>query len=202
MAFKDEDIQSAYEEEVGQWNIPTPEPPPPSPPGGHIDTSGFDVLIARLQLLPAVAKGNSLNNLLEVAERVMEDSRENYCPFESGDLKLSGVVGPGEDAASVILMYGEVGSGAEDYALEQHENMSYDHSAPKHSGIGGPKYLERPMLIHHQEFVEAVEQGLKSTVEMTSTGWASGDWKQIKRVYKGYSRGGSIVAPHYQRVKK
>lgn len=31
------------------------------------------------------------------------------------------------------------------YALDQHENMSYDHSPEHGKGGGGPKYLERPL---------------------------------------------------------
>jgi hypothetical protein len=34
----------------------------------------------------------------------------------------------------------------EKYALEQHENMEYDHH-----GIGGPKYLERPFMLKQPE---------------------------------------------------
>lgn len=72
----------------------------------------------------------------EVAEEIMQDSRENYCPVVSGRLKASGKVV--REASSsmryqVRLVYDAP------YAEVVHER-------PKSYGQGKNKYLEQPFL--------------------------------------------------------
>lgn len=193
------------------WKLPplVPIPKPITTTSETVQVSGGNELLARLSMLPQVAIGNAMNDMQDKAQEIMDDSKDNYCPFEFGTLRESGVVFPSDDGSEIIMSYGGQGSGAEAYALEQHENLSYDHSAPKHSGIGGPKYLEKPLVARQNEIVEVAGQSLKNTLELTSTGWASGDWKTIRVlrerpagvVVKSYVRGGKQVKGYYRRKK-
>ncbi len=173
------------------------------PTAGPITVQGLGDVVGRLSILPQVATGAMMNGLVEVANECMEDSKDNYCPFDSGDLRASGIVEV-EDEAVIVLHYGGPGSGAEDYALEQHENLTYHHP------IGGAKYLELPVIKWTPKFVEAGGQSVRATVELNSTGWASGDWKTIRgirerpagKVIGSYARkSGKVVATHYRRNK-
>lgn len=208
------------------WRFPPlpplkPAPSVPSQLGGveapHLE--GASELLARLQMLPNMCQGAALNGLTEKAEGCMEDSRENYCPVDYGDLKTSGEVVVNNDGAQpeVILQYGAPGSmhsstksvGPEAYALEQHENLTFNHP---HGGQA--KYLEVPVAQWSDRFIEGAGSAVKSQLEMTSTGWASGDWKVIRVIrdfpaeeaipvghirVKSYMRGGKMVRSYIRR---
>jgi hypothetical protein len=193
---------------MATWKLPPIPQVPKAPPVSteNVTSTGADELIARLTMLPQVANAKAMARMLDVAEQCMEDSKENYCPFLNGILRQSGVVYVAEGAGvsnEIVLSYGGEGSGAELYAREQHENMSYDHH-----GIGGPKYLERAVMAWTDRIVQAAGQGVRETVELISTGWGSGDWKQIRvlrerpigAVVQGYMRKGKPVATHFRRT--
>lgn len=82
---------------------------------------------------PKKAKGA----LVKRSEIIMTDSKENYCPVEHGDLKNSGHVIVDPDKIKTTLAYG---GAAEDYAVPQHENLTYKHK------VGENKYLEKPLF--------------------------------------------------------
>jgi len=81
--------------------------------------------------------------LVKRAELIMTDSKENYCPVEFGTLKNSGHVAVDPDKIAVTLGYG---GAAEDYAVVQHENLTFKHE------VGEAKYLEKPLFSAMETF--------------------------------------------------
>lgn len=194
------------------WKLP-PLPPipkavaPPPVTSAGVEVTGADELIGRLTMLPGMMTATTLQSMLDSAQEVMTDSKENYVPFLTGKLYESGVVFPSDDGAEVILSYGGPGSGAEDYALEQHENMSYNHPRG-----GGPKYLERPLAAHTQELIDNIGIALGIQLEASVSGATVGvDWREIRtmhstsnvRVVRGYTRrSGRQIATYARRVRR
>lgn len=75
--------------------------------------------------------------LRAIAERIMTRSKREFVPVDLGNLKSTGHVEEDRNRIRVTLIYG---GPAAPYALDQHENMTYNHT------VGGPKYLERPLM--------------------------------------------------------
>lgn len=101
---------------------------------------GGPALIARLKEIGDKVNPLAAAALVQQAEAIMSESKSRFVPVDTGVLRASGVVGApqvGSDGIEVKMGYG---GAAEDYAVIQHENLSYRHS------VGGPKYLERPLL--------------------------------------------------------
>lgn len=76
--------------------------------------------------------------LYEEAEIEMLESKRR-CPVRYGVLRASGTVHEPEIRGrniSVTMSYGGPGSGAEDYAIPQHENLEFFHT------VGEAKFLE------------------------------------------------------------
>lgn len=69
-------------------------------------------------------------------ERVMTDSKENYCPVAKGTMKSTGHVDEDPKKLRWMLIYG---GPAAMYTIDQHENQSYHHE------VGENKFLEKPM---------------------------------------------------------
>lgn len=201
------------------WKLPPlPPKPPVAPPvkTENVETNdGADILIGFLQILPQLATAGALEGMLEVGQKVMQDSKDNYCPFRLGNLRESGQVYIDDEAgpaSQVVLSYGgkgaimsESGTDPADYALIQHENLTYHHD------IGQAKYLERPMMVWAQRVIDVAGQSVAMFVEKHSTGWASGVWKQVTtireqpagQVISGYtSSSGRTVKPYYRRKRK
>lgn len=89
----------------------------------------------------AMVRGGA-RGLYLAGELIITDAKENYCPVRDGILRASGFVNEPvleEADASVTIGFG---GAAEAYALEQHERMDFHHT------VGGPKYLERPVMAH------------------------------------------------------
>lgn len=78
--------------------------------------------------------------LYKRGEFIMTRSKREFVPVKDGILKNSGHVQPPEIKGSDISVVLAYGGEAEAYAVEQHENLSLQHT------VGGPKYLERPMM--------------------------------------------------------
>lgn len=113
---------------------------------------GFAVSFHTLSGLPlsvslqrAFVKGHKAaqNELLLGAQQILQDSQA-LVPVDTGALKSSGeVIDQGD---TVIINYGDdsIGAGgipSREYALDQHENLSY-----YHPNGGQAKYLEEPFL--------------------------------------------------------
>jgi hypothetical protein len=100
----------------------------------------FEGAIAELK--QALASG-----LYSEAELVMTDAKANYVPVGQppedatpGTLRNSGFVNEPEWQGNEVTVTLGFGGAAEEYALRQHEELSYKHT------VGQAKYLERPML--------------------------------------------------------
>ena len=101
---------------------------------------GLDVVLKNLKQIEANTPQAAGAALFRRGEAIMTDSKQNYVPVDTGALRGSGhvqlpVVNGNE--VTVTLAYGGV---AEAYAIPQHERLDYNHT------VGGPKYLERPLL--------------------------------------------------------
>lgn len=119
---------------------------------------GEAVVLTRLELLTKLLPPKIAATLFQQCEIVMTDSNTNYVPVRDGILRASGfvkrpVIEPGK--ISVTLGYG---GAAKAYAAVQHENLDYKHPAKDNPGgqAGQPKYLERPLLMHAGEIMQAV----------------------------------------------
>lgn len=106
--------------------------------------AGFDITISKkmkkaLKEMPEIATKAIESALYQEAEKIMTDSKENYVPVDTSNLKQSGTVLPPENKNGVITVEMGFGGLAEDYALIQHENLEF-----KHPNGGQAKYLEVP----------------------------------------------------------
>ncbi len=110
-----------------------------------VTTVGFDQLVNNLTVrIPQRALANGARVLHTAANETIADAQQNYVPVLTGLLLRSGRVNEpefeGASSVSVAMGFGAIGSGAEGYAVEQHEFLFYRHF------IGGPKFLEIPTL--------------------------------------------------------
>lgn len=76
-------------------------------------------------------------SLVRIAEQIMTDSKQNYVPVITGNLRNSGTVLPPEVTKNAIRVQLGYGGGAIDYAAKVHE-------APPWVGQGKNKYLSIP----------------------------------------------------------
>lgn len=101
----------------------------------------------------------SAGALYELAQEVMADS-EPLVPVDIGTLKQSGFVKKPvltKDNASVEMGYG---GQASDYALIQHEDLTFNHP-----NGGQAKYLEIPFLAMKAHFAEKLAAKIKARSE-------------------------------------
>ncbi len=104
---------------------------------------GFHKLLRFLGKVPGSVIKAEAAYTQEIAERIMEKSK-SIVPLDQGPLQASGKVKPVERKGPIVrveLVYGEPGSGAEEYALIQHENLEYNHAPGRQA-----KYLEEPVV--------------------------------------------------------
>ena len=121
----------------------------------EVEIEGGDALARKLQEMGAKAMPLAAQALRMEAEAIMADSKSRYVPVDTGVLRASGVVGTptvDRDGAEVRMGYG---GAAEGYAVIQHEMMDYKHA------VGGPKYLERPLLEAAKGMAARLAQALK-----------------------------------------
>lgn len=101
---------------------------------------GLDVVLKNLKQIEANTPQAAGAALFRRAEAIMTDSKQNYVPVDTGALRGSGHVQlPVQNGNDVTVTMG-YGGVANAYAIPQHENLNYNHT------VGGPKYLERPLL--------------------------------------------------------
>lgn len=74
----------------------------------------------------------------EEAQLIFRDSQK-IVPVETGTLRRSGVVEPAKEEGTSVSVTIGYGGAASDYALRQHEDLSYKHAQGKQA-----KYLEEP----------------------------------------------------------
>lgn len=92
--------------------------------------------------------------LYQEGEEIMADSKENYVPVDTTDLKVSGHVELPDIAKDHVTVMMGYGGAAEEYAVAVHEHLSWhsprswiiaEQSDDVHFTVGGPKYLEIPL---------------------------------------------------------
>lgn len=109
--------------------------------GAKLTFEGGDEMRAKLARIVSEMPNRVGAALYAEAETgIMNPSKSRYVPVDTGTLRASGMVEAPEiskDAVSVTMGYGGAASA---YALRQHEDLSYHHT------VGGPKYLETPLL--------------------------------------------------------
>lgn len=132
--------------------------------------NGMAALKARLAVLAAGVKPAIAAELKALGDEIMKDSKDNYCPVQDPPendvvLRDTGRVDDPEidaDSVSVRLSYG---GGAHAYAIAIHEHLS-QYSPPSWRGkavtfrVGGPKYLELPVMAHSRDLPVAVTRAL------------------------------------------
>jgi len=106
--------------------------------GKNIKTTGHIKASQQMKDYVKQVERITSQHLYKEAEGVMSDSKQHYVPVDVGTLKSSGHVQlpkikKGE--VSVTLGYG---GAAKDYALTQHENLTFNHK------VGQAKYLSIP----------------------------------------------------------
>jgi hypothetical protein len=105
-----------------------------------ITIMGAEELRGKLRAARPAVREAVAAELFRRAESIMADSKENYVPVDLGILRASGFVEQpqvSDDRISVKLGFG---GAAKAYAVIQHERLDFKHR------VGGPKYLERPLL--------------------------------------------------------
>jgi hypothetical protein len=125
--------------------------------------------IARGELDPFTAerlRDAYASALYEEGERIMAESKEHFVPVAHGTLRATGFVSPPQFENGEITVVLSYGGPAMPYAMAIHEHLS-EHSpyswrvaeqkgSGVHFKIGGPKYLERPVLEAAPGFTDRV----------------------------------------------
>jgi len=158
----------------------------------EVEVDGADVLMARLSVLPSNCKETALQTMLDFCdEHVMPDIKENKVPFRLGALRNSGTVW--RDGDVVNMEFGTPGSGAEEYAVIQHETLSFNHP-----NGGEAKYLENGLDEWAQRIIDAVGESVKNVLEVTS-GQQSALYvvseHSLKDEMKHFKTGGASASP-------
>lgn len=131
----------------------------------NVGVTGGDQLIARLSTIPNAAEQGALDGMEQLAEgSFLPYVKEERVPFRLGNLRSSGAVWREEHR--VNIEFGTPGSGAEEYAVEQHERLDYHHE------FGGPKYLETPLTEWANRFLEAAAQGVRNVLYIQNGVWS------------------------------
>jgi hypothetical protein len=135
--------------------------------GFSMEIRGVEMLVAKLASIPPELLSNVGVVLQNFGERVLEDSKENYCPIEDPPLdnivlRDTGTVSDVDvspSGLSVRLSYNTP------YAVTVHEHVS-PADPPTWRGkvinfrVGGPKYLERPVAEHSHELAGDVARAV------------------------------------------
>ncbi len=117
--------------------------------------TGIDEMVSNIRLLSSDLHDCTMRALIDTGNDILTDSRDNYVPYDQGELRDdSGVAETDDEDLSITIWYGD--GPARAYALSIHETpSSHDPLSWKQhqaSGgnivfkIGGPKYLEKPLF--------------------------------------------------------
>jgi hypothetical protein len=137
-------------------------------------------IIGNSKAINALALKNVLNGevaaaLYQSAEEIMTDSKNNYVPIDTGDLRRSGtVLEPDYDTngkISVSLGYGMP------YAKIVHDR-------PPEIGQGKVKYLEKPFLAHMKNaeklLLKHISRGIQQVMK-TGRPTNTASWRQYQQ---------------------
>lgn len=116
----------------------------------EIDSSQWDRLSSRWDEFEAGAKTYSAQSIVELAQKIVKIIQEEYVPVgdtgrlqrsvDSDKIPLMNIdLSTFDTTYTVAIWAGAPGSGAEEYAVRQHEDLTFKHK------IGGAKYIEIPV---------------------------------------------------------
>lgn len=117
-----------------------------------VTVTGDKELVRAVRARAKVFPGKVKRALYREAETIMTDSKENYVPVDQSILKNSGHVIMDKTRIAVHLLFGGL---AEAYAVVQHEVLTFHHT------VGGPKYLERPLLARAATILQSIARRVK-----------------------------------------
>lgn len=122
-------------------------------PRDAIQAIATNLTALRARLIAAGATG-----LYKAGHVIITDAQQNYVPVRDGILLASGQVSEpviSETDATVSIGFGGAASA---YARVQHEDLTFHHE------IGGPKYLERPLLAHADDIKALVAAEMRAVL--------------------------------------
>lgn len=132
--------------------------------GVSLEMNGLDEVLRKIAATGDLLPTNLGAALYRSCQAVMTDSEDNYVPVDTGVLKSSGYVQePVIDGESISVTLG-YGGAASAYAAVQHEDLSYKHT------VGGPKYLELPLMDAQDRIREAIGAAVVSSVRGDDVG--------------------------------
>lgn len=120
-----------------------------------LEVTGLEAVIQRFQHRHQLLL-QALGSALHQEGEAIKTSAQKIVPHDFGILESSGYVEPTVyvgDTVSVMLGFG---GAAKEYALEQHENLDYQHDEGRQA-----KYLEEPAVAAHAGMSERVAQKIR-----------------------------------------
>ncbi len=108
--------------------------------GVSIKVEGVSALLRKTRALPRIVRQAAIEAQRDEAEAVMERSKAEFVPIDSGALRDTGRVEEVEGTADGFWVSMAYGSEEVDYALPVHERLDVHHPH------GQAKYLEVPAL--------------------------------------------------------
>lgn len=123
---------------------------------GEFDVDGLENVIANLQTLGRDVPKEAGGALYEIMHETLAKSDE-IVPLDKGPLKNSKFVKKPETSGDEVSVTGGYGGQTIDYAVEQHENLTYRHSEGRSA-----KYVEKPLVETKANFAPRVARKLKA----------------------------------------
>lgn len=136
------------------------------PPKIHVTIHGLPKVKKALKQLGAKGPKVLGGALFREGERIMGDSKENYVPVVTGDLRSSGHVQLPKVTAKGASVELGFGGPAAPYALQVHENPNTG-KTPDGSQVGGWKYIEAPFKKALKDMDERVAKDMRSEMPET-----------------------------------
>jgi hypothetical protein len=124
-----------------------------------VTMKGMDKALKNIKEAQSKLPKAAASALHSEAEDIMKESKDNYVPILTGDLKDSGrVESPVVEGQRVLVVAQYGNEKTETYALVQHENLTLNHPGGKQA-----KYLERPFVQRTQSagFVTSVSEKVR-----------------------------------------
>lgn len=119
-----------------------------------LDLLGSEELKKKIRQLPHVALKAAAASMYRTAEEIMADSKDNYVPIDTGNLKSTGHVSLVKESDSEVSVQLKYGGPAAQYAIPVHEiNKNYRNGKQW-------KYLETPLKAHSKDVIKNLEKDL------------------------------------------
>lgn len=120
----------------------------------NIKLEGGDEMLAKIKALGKGMFKKAGAALHKQANFIMRDSKANYCPVDTGNLRASGHVSNYTAVEKDVFVELGYGGPAAPYALKVHE-------IPMPHPVGEDKYLEKPMNAAVPTLADKIAKDLK-----------------------------------------